>query len=276
MAKLKDGLRSILPSPLYSIARQGYLRLAPGGKSSQYSLQLSTQELAQRSTDGTPSAALPDNLLEELGKKYRPTKREHGYLRHYWTHFRDIRESVKTVCEVGVQTDRSVRFWEEFFPNAQICGIDIEPACREFEGGRRRIFIGDQSDPVFLESVLSEMGGSFDILIDDGSHEVVHQLKTFEYMFPRLSPHGIYVVEDTGGCVGDTELITVNSLKALVDNIMYWPAGLPTTEWPQLESFDERASWADKNVVGIAFYRWIVFIMRGRNPEDSRYYSQMK
>jgi len=111
--------------------------------------------------------------------------------------------------------------------------------------------------------------GAFDIIIDDGSHRVEHQLASFDFLFPTMSDHGIYVVEDTGGCVGDPELATVNSLKTLIDSIMYWPKGFQPEDWLHLPSFPDEARWIDKNVVGIAFYRWIVFIMRGKNPRDN-------
>lgn len=98
---------------------------------------------------------------------------------------------------------------------------------------------------------------------------MITQIATFEYLF--LHTRSIYVIEDTGGCVGDFDLITVNYLKRLIDNIMYWPEGLSPREWSNLSTFDYRASWLDKNIVGVAFYRWICFIMRGRNPEDNPY-----
>ncbi len=84
-----------------------------------------------------------------------------------------------------------------------------------------------------------------------------------------MSDHGIYVIEDTGGCVGDTGLRSVNALKSLVDNIMYWPEGFSAQDWPHLSDFPANADWFDRNTIGIAFYRWIVFIMRGRNPQDN-------
>jgi hypothetical protein len=211
------------------------------------------------------------NPLSQLGEKYQPTKRLHNYLPHYWCHLRDIRMQARKVLEIGVQTDRSIRMWEEFFPNATIYGADIDPACRAFEGGRRKMFIGDQSDAEFCARLIRETGGGFDVIIDDGSHFVEHQIASFNLLFPAMSDHGIYVVEDTGGCVEDYDLVTVNELKRLVDEIMYWPKGFPAQSWPQLAKFDGRAGWPAKNVIGIAFYRWIVFVMRGRNPEDNPY-----
>jgi hypothetical protein len=214
-------------------------------------------------------AIADENILAQLGAQYAPTKRLHNYLPFYWMHFRDIRFSVKKVLEIGVQTDRSIRMWEEFFPNATIWGLDIDPECERFAGDRRRIIIGDQGDPACLRRVVKDSGGDFDIVIDDGSHRVEHQLLSFDFLFPHLTEHGIYVVEDTGGCVGDPGLATVNSLKSLVDSIMYWPRGFRPSDWPSLSAFPDDARWIDTNVIGIAFYRWIVFVMRGRNPGDN-------
>ena len=93
--------------------------------------------------------------------------------------------------------------WEEFFPNAAIHGIDIDPRCKKHEGGRRAVHIGDASDPAFLDGILAKEPNGFDIAIDDGSHRMEHQLACFNHILPRLTSRGIYVVEDTGACVGD-------------------------------------------------------------------------
>jgi hypothetical protein len=204
-----------------------------------------------------------------------PTKRQHNYLAYYWMHCRDIRFDVRNVLEIGVETDHSIRMWEEFFPNATIYGVDIDPSCRRFEGDRRRILIGDQGDVNFLRRVIREAGEAFDIIIDDGSHRVDHQLKAFGLLFPAMSDHGIYVIEDTGGCVGDFDLTTVNALKRVVDGIMYWPNGFDPRNWPHLTEFPAGATWVDQNVIGIAFYRWIAFVMRGRNPQDNPHLSPL-
>jgi hypothetical protein len=184
-------------------------------------------------------------------------------------HFRDVRFDVKKVIEIGVETDRSIRMWEEFFPNATIYGLDIDANCKQVEGGRRKVFIGNQADEEFCARVIEETGGAIDIIIDDGSHLVEHQVKTFNLLFPAMSDHGIYVIEDTGGCVEDPELVTVNAMKGLVDSVMYWPKGFNPQHWSHLTKFPEDATWADKNIIGVAFYRWIVFVMRGRNPQDN-------
>lgn len=261
-------LRAALPPRYYERLARSVRRYRAGPSRRPLNLQES-----ERGSQPSPYRSLISarNPLEELGEKHEPTKRYHNYLQHYWMHFRDIRFDVRKVCEIGVQTERSLRMWEEFFPNATIYGIDIDEECRRYEGGRRKIFIGDQSDAGFIGAMLGEIGGGLDIVIDDGSHLPEHQLKSFELLFPALNSHGIYVVEDVGGAVGDFQLHTVHSLMQLIDSIMYWPPHMREVEWPSLASFDGSGSWADRNTVGIAFYRWIVFIMRGRNPEDNPY-----
>ena len=56
---------------------------------------------------------------------------------------------MRSVLQIGVPTDRSVRMWEEFFPNAIIYGMDIDPTCKQFEGGPVRIVVENQGDKTF-------------------------------------------------------------------------------------------------------------------------------
>ena len=143
------------------------------------------------------------DVLSQLCAKYLPSKRNHNYLPYYWLHFRDVRHSVRHMLEIAVQTDHSIRMWEEFFPAATIYGIDIEPNCKQFEGGRRRVFIGDQGDTAFLQLVADQIEAPLDIIIDDGSHGVLHQLATFETLFPRMSDHGTYVIARCDQFIGE-------------------------------------------------------------------------
>jgi hypothetical protein len=191
-------------------------------------------------------------------------------------HFRDIRNSVKVFCEIGVQSDRSIKMWEEFFSNAEIHGIDLDPKCKQFEGGRRKIHIGSQDDVNFLKAVLAGMSQPPDIIIDDGSHFWCHQIATFNFLYPRLSEHGLYVIEDTGGCVGDFSLKTVEALKPMINDVMFWPEGRAPNTWGQLNVFSDTASWEARHTIGVAFYRWMIFIFRGRNPGDNRYLGNSK
>jgi Flp pilus assembly protein TadD len=54
--------------------------------------------------------------------------------------------------------------------------------------------LGSQDDPGFLDTVISKYRP--DIIIDDGSHLAHHLIFSFETLFPRIPPYGIYIIED--------------------------------------------------------------------------------
>mgnify|MGYP000120825753 FL=1 len=115
--------------------------------------------------------------LDEIGFKYRPSKIQHNYLPLMDLHLSPTRLEVKKVLEIGVQTDRSVKMWEEYFPNAEIYGLDIDKSCKEYEKGRIKIIIGDQNSQACLEKLPND----FDIIIDDGSHIEKHVIFSLNY-----------------------------------------------------------------------------------------------
>lgn len=119
---------------------------------------------------------------------------DHDYLRHYEIEFAPFREQAINVIEIGVFGGASLGLWERHFPNAKIVGIDINPECTDYETPRTAIEIGSQADLAFLTRIATQY--PFTIFIDDGSHRADHVKITFEHMFPRLQPGGVYVVED--------------------------------------------------------------------------------
>jgi hypothetical protein len=156
--------------------------------------------------------------------------------------------------------------WEEYFPNAEIIGIDIDEKCREFSGGRKRVLIGDQKDPEFIARLVKDTGGEFDIIIDDGEHSEVAILTSLQLLLPHVASHGIYAVED----LVDTPNVAT-CLHAIERAINYWPSGFEGKNWPYLWTFDKDASWLARNVTGVHFYRYLCLIQRGFNPEDNPY-----
>jgi hypothetical protein len=56
--------------------------------------------------------------------------------------------------------------------------------------------IGDQSDPVTLNTWIKDSGGEFDLIIDDGRHANKHIYRSFQALWPELVSGGIYFIED--------------------------------------------------------------------------------
>lgn len=85
--------------------------------------------------------------------------------------------------------------WRTYFSRSRIFGIDIVDKSPHDER-RIKTFRGSQDDERFLSEVADRIG-RIDLIIDDGSHICSHVIKSFEVLFPRLAPGGLYVVEDT-------------------------------------------------------------------------------
>jgi hypothetical protein len=93
----------------------------------------------------------------------------------------------------------SLKMWREFFPNGVICVLDInDPAVLRKYGIVTAQ--ADQSDPVALRRALDHFAAkgasAFDVIIDDGSHDPEHQQISFETLWPRIVPGGLYIIED--------------------------------------------------------------------------------
>ena len=54
----------------------------------------------------------------------------------------------------------------------------------------------DQGDRGSLIKLAGEVGGNFDLIIDDASHNADHQILTAGILVPLLAPGGIYIIED--------------------------------------------------------------------------------
>ena len=209
-----------------------------------------------------------------------------SYATNYAFHFAPRKEETRTLLEIGVggydspsAGGESLRIWKDFFPNACIYGIDIADKSG-IDDDRIRTFRGDQSDPVFLDAVIGEIG-SPDIVIDDGSHRNDHVIASFQHLFPKLKATGVYVIEDTqfshvpsfrniperdpaehpfwseyGGALDlDTRSTMVNYFKRLADRLNHKDFINPNF---RLSQFDE-------TIVGLSFYRGQIFVNKGDN-----------
>jgi hypothetical protein len=130
------------------------------------------------------------------------------YLRHYEAALEDFRERPVNVIEIGVAGGASLRMWKWFFSTAQLVGLDIDPRCAAQAQERVEIVIGSQTDAALLDALCTRCPPS--VLIDDGSHLLEHIVFTFQHVFPRLLPGGVYIIEDffigADPSVAETEL----------------------------------------------------------------------
>lgn len=139
--------------------------------------------------------------LDTIFDKYDTDKNTsfHHYTRQYEALLRPFRDKPIQYLEIGVFKGGSVKAMREAFPNAKcIVGLDIHPLCKAYEDPERNLFIeiGDATDAAFLKNI-TDTYGTFDIILDDGSHTNKDVITTFELLFPLLNDNGLYIIEDT-------------------------------------------------------------------------------
>jgi len=181
------------------------------------------------------------------------------YFPIYERHFRDFVYKPVTFIEIGVAQGGSLQMWKRYFgPHARIIGIDIVPDCKAVEEDQIEVRIGPQQDHQFLQSVIDEFGTP-DIVLDDGSHMMGHVTASFEFLYPRTSKNGIYMVEDLhtaywdefeGGLHKPTTFIA--RCKQLIDelNADHSRGAVPPSEFT-------------KTTLGVHFYDSVVVFERG-------------
>jgi hypothetical protein len=141
---------------------------------------------------------LANKFGSDKGKRDGEPPSQH-LTRHYAKLFHTMRDQPLRLLEIGLNLTRkgecaSLKMWLEYFPRAEIYGIDIDQT--DFSHERVTIFQGDQGSKAFWEHFLAEVKEPFDIIIDDASHLYVPQQLTLKILFDRLVPKGIYIIED--------------------------------------------------------------------------------
>jgi hypothetical protein len=144
--------------------------------------------------------------LCELAREYKCDKAFDPALEHchvytpVYHHLYDgTQDKVRAVLEVGVNTGASLRMWRDYFPQAKIIGLDINPHCL-FTEWRIRCFHADQRDELSMHHAMGMAGiANYDLIIDDGSHEIEDQILTMRWLVRFLAPDGLYFVEDVRG-----------------------------------------------------------------------------
>lgn len=151
--------------------------------------------------------------LSQLAVKYRSDKCpqiKHPFTPFYFDLFKDRRQSIKKVLEIGIgykemsntrphRTGASLLMWRQFFPNAQIYGVDIYPGAIFNDKKRIKTFLCDQSKKDDLLKLIKDMGSDIDLVIDDGSHRKEDQIFTCLTLLPIINKKVIYIIEDVKG-----------------------------------------------------------------------------
>jgi len=148
----------------------------------------------------------------------------HHYLVVYDALFFRFRFEDFNMLELGVHEGLSLKLWEEYFPKANITGVDNWSA-----GLEPKIEFGDR-----IHIVKADVGGEVDkalpdqkfkVIIDDASHKEVDQKNAFDKLYSFLTEDGFYIIEDISDDARRDSLVAymqTKGFKTLVfDNRQY-------------------------------------------------------
>ena len=116
----------------------------------------------------------------------------HSYIDFYEQIFFPLREKQINILEIGIYGGISILLWERYFKNAEkIVGVDIDlnwvqdKVMNESRINKKIELIQHDASSPSLLGVL-DSNDNYDIIIDDGSHWVGHQLASFNILKSRM------------------------------------------------------------------------------------------
>lgn len=131
--------------------------------------------------------------LYDLGIKYNTDKAyNHNFCDFYEN---NLNKNISKLWEIGILDGASLRMWSAYYPLAEITGFDIEDKSELKFNENVNVKILDQGNKEQLEKLANE-NSDIDIIVDDGSHIIKHQILTFEILFNTLKSGGQYIIED--------------------------------------------------------------------------------
>ena len=152
--------------------------------------------------------AFNSNNLDELFHYYGSDKADifkatkekgHGFSKFYSNKLNSLRNKNINILEIGSYSGASAAAFKKYFKNSKIYCFDINISNFKYSSKNLKVFGLDISDKKKLDKTLKEISVTqefFDLIIDDGSHNLSDILFGFKNLFKHLKKKGIYIIED--------------------------------------------------------------------------------
>jgi hypothetical protein len=136
---------------------------------------------------------MASNELSKLALKHGTDKfKRHNYTEIYFDFFKYLKNNKIKLLELGILNGDSLRMWREWFPNAEITGVDHNIKNLKPIDNVNIIKSNTQTIDICRDLNNEE----FDIIIDDADHHPYQQLITLWNTWPLLKKDGLYIIED--------------------------------------------------------------------------------
>ena len=127
------------------------------------------------------------------------------------------------ILEIGVNEGKSLYMWKKYFKNSNIYGISIKK--NEIDINTKseyKIFNGELLNEEFLKKICNSYPIGFDIIIDGRDTNCNDRIEVFEYLFSKMNPGGIYIIENLQISYSKTcDVNFVDYFKGKIDDVNY-------------------------------------------------------
>ncbi|AYV86694.1 MAG: hypothetical protein Sylvanvirus6_35 [Sylvanvirus sp.] len=127
----------------------------------------------------------------------------HPYTILYHSFFKRHRQSPIRISEIGVLQGASLLMWHEYFENASIHGFDYDDTLLStFQqtlqplDGRVSVSKMNVKDASTIRNAFSSIGGIWDLILEDSTHEFDDQIRFVQESMSFLRPGGMLIIED--------------------------------------------------------------------------------
>jgi hypothetical protein len=195
----------------------------------------------------------------------------HNYTKIYSKHFKNIRNQTFNFLEIGINEGKSVKLWENYFPNATLHFIDITSDNIKYYSSRSHYHFLNQENVSALEK-FGQINGPFDVILDDGGHTMNQQITSFVTLFRHMSSGGAYIIEDlhtsywreyggSGNLRRADHGTTIGFLKGLVDEINFTGSATQCADWDKLpQNLKDSLTEMQRDIASIQFYSSVCII----------------
>lgn len=131
------------------------------------------------------------NLTDKL--KYQGNYNiAHTYSVVYDRLFYQYKEKEVDFLEIGLNYGGNIEICLEYFSNINHYGIDINDSVK-IDKSKFTFYHGSFDKPEIVNEVCKR---KYDIILEDGSHSLEHQIKSIQIYLPQLKDGGIMIIED--------------------------------------------------------------------------------
>ena len=125
----------------------------------------------------------------------------HGFSKFYSQHLEHLKNKEIYVLEIGSYAGASAAAFSKYFPKSKIFCLDINISNFKYFSKKIEVFgidiRNEKENLKVLSNIFSKYNiNAFDIIIDDGSHNLSDMLHSLNFFFQYLNKKGTYIIED--------------------------------------------------------------------------------